>query len=56
MGGTTGNSIDGRSYLDYWKNRYSDIMYEHAKTDANGNLTSMTTGNIKNQFTNLINL
>ena len=56
MGGAAGDSMDGRSYLDYWKKRYADIMNEHAKKDANGNLTSMTTGNLKNQFTNLINL
>lgn len=56
MGGFARDSMDGRSYLDYWKQRYSDIMNEHAKKDAAGNLTSMTTGNLKNQFTNIINL
>lgn len=50
------NSFDGASYLDYWKKRYEDILNKQGKKDENGNLTSMTTGNIKSQYTNLINL
>lgn len=56
MGSAPKDSMDGASYLDYWKKRYKDILDKNAKKDAEGNLTSMTTGNIKNQFTNLINL
>lgn len=56
MASTPKNSMDGASYLDYWKNRYEEILNKNATKDAAGNLTSMTTGNIKNQFTNLINL
>ena len=50
------NSFDGASYLDYWKNRYEEILNKQGRKDENGNLTSMTTGNIKSQYTNLINL
>ena len=56
MGGASQDSIDGRSYLDYWKKRYSDILNKNGKQDEDGTLTSMTTGTIKNQFNNLINL
>ncbi len=50
------NSMDGASYLDYWKKRYKKILDKNAKKDVAGKLTSMTTGNLKNQFNNLINL
>ncbi len=56
MAGATEDSINGASYLDYWKKRYSDIIKRNAAKDKEGNVTSMTTGNIKNQYTNLINL
>lgn len=56
MGGAARNSINGGSYLDYWKKRYSDILEKNAKKTADNNITSMTTGNIKNQYKNLINL
>lgn len=50
------SSLDGASYLDYWAKRYQDILNENAKKDGAGKLTSMTTGNLKSQFNNLINL
>lgn len=56
MGSAPKNSMDGASYLDYWKKRYKDILEANAKKDADGNLTSMTTGNLKSQYSNLINL
>lgn len=56
MGGAPKGSVVDISYLDYWKNRYKEILYDNAKTDEEGNLTSMTTGNIKSQYRNLINL
>lgn len=56
MGGAAQDSFDGASYLDYWKKRYEDILYERADLDEEGNITSMSTGTIKNQYTNLINL
>ena len=56
MGSAPKDSMDGASYLDYWKKRYEDILEANAKKDAGGNLTSMTTGNLKSQYSNLINL
>lgn len=52
MGGAPADSFDGSGYLDYWKKRYSDIL----KKNAGENTESMTTGTVKNQFTNLLNL
>ncbi|MBQ7955247.1 MAG: hypothetical protein IJ282_05805 [Lachnospiraceae bacterium] len=56
MAGAGEDSIDGASYLDFWKNRYSEIIKKHASKDEEGNVASMTAGNIKNQYRNLINL
>ena len=56
MGGAAKDSFDGASYLDYWKNRYEDILDEKANLDAEGNISSMSTGTAKNMYTNLINL
>lgn len=55
MGGAPGG-LSNEGYLDYWKKRYKEILNKNAAKDAKGDLTSMTTGNIKNQYTNLINL
>lgn len=52
MGGAPADSFDGSGYLDYWKKRYSEIL----KKNAGENTESMTTGTVKNQFTNLLNL
>lgn len=52
MGGAPVDSFDGSGYLDYWKKRYSEIL----KKNAGENTESMTTGTVKNQFTNLLNL
>lgn len=52
MGGAPADSFDGSGYLDYWKKRYSEIL----KKNAGENTDSMTTGTVKNQFTNLLNL
>lgn len=56
MGSAPKDSDDGASYLDYWKSRYSDILEKNGNQDAEGNLTSMDTGNLKSQYNNLINL
>lgn len=52
MGGASKDSFDGASYLDYWKKRYSAIL----KKQGGNDIQSMTTGTVKNQFTNLLNL
>lgn len=52
MGGAAADSFEGASYLDYWKKRYSAIL----KKNADAGITSMTTGTVKDQFTNLLNL
>lgn len=56
MGGAPKDSLVDVSYLDYWKRRYEDIIYKNADVDERGEVTSMTSGNIKNQYRNLINL
>lgn len=56
MGGAPKDSFDGASYLDYWKKRYSDILQKNAAKDGEENISSMSTGTIKNQYRNLINL
>lgn len=52
---TAPDTMDGASYLDYWKQRYRDIIQKHGKKDGE-QYTSMDTGTIKNQYNNLINL
>lgn len=52
MGGAAQDSFDGASYLDYWKTRYSAIL----KKQGGNEIQSMTTGTVKNQYTNLLNL
>lgn len=56
MGSVPKDSVDGISYLDYWKKRYGEILDKNGSRDAEGNLTSMDTRNVKNQYSNLINL
>lgn len=56
MGSVPKDSEDNASYLDYWKKRYSDILEKNGNKDGDGNLTSMDTGNLKNQYNNLFNL
>lgn len=56
MGSAPKDSMDGASYLDYWGKRYRDILNKNGNRDEEGNLTSMTTGNLKSQYNNLINL
>lgn len=56
MGSAPKDSMDGASYLDYWRKRYTDILNKKGNRDEEGNLTSMATGNLKSQYNNLINL
>lgn len=56
MGGAAEDSMDGSSYLDYWKKRYTDILKKNATLNEQGDVMSMATGNIKNQYRNLINI
>ena len=56
MGGAPKDSMVDISYLDYWKRRYEDIIYNKADVDEKGEISSITTGNVKSQYRNLINL
>lgn len=56
MGGAPKDSLVDDSYLDYWQRRYEDIINRNADVNDRGEISSMTTGNIKNQYRNLINL
>lgn len=56
MGGASKDSFEGASYLTYWKKRYTAILEKNADKNANADITSMTTGTIKEQFNNLLNL
>lgn len=56
MGSTPEDSMDGLSYLDYWKKRYQDILKAHGDEIGDGRYSSMKTGNVKSQYSNLINL
>ena len=56
IGSAPKDSLDGASYLDYWRKRYKDILDKNGNRDEAGNITSMATGNLKNQYNNLIHL
>lgn len=56
IGGASKDSFDGASYLDYWKKRYATILAKNAEKNSVRDMTSMTTGTVKEQFNNLINL
>ncbi len=50
------DSLDRVGYMSYWKDRYAEIINEKAKKDKDGDAQSMSMGNVKSQYGNLLGL
>lgn len=50
------DSLDRVGYMSYWRDRYAEIINENAQKDDKGNSESMSMGNIKSQYGNLLGL
>lgn len=56
IGAVQKDSLDRVGYMSYWKDRYAEIINEKAKKDDQGNAESISMGNVKSQYGNLLGL
>lgn len=56
IGAVQKDSLDRVGYMSYWKDRYAEIINENAKKDDKGNSESISMGNVKSQYGNLLGL